>query len=144
MLKMMKKQGYSIQEICEQTGIPRRTIHFYTQQGILPPPESSGIAARYSEEHLIRLKAIPRLRNQGLRLDDIRKYFSNHALETIRKICESGENQSESVSARIPAKIRLQYDLPHGISISAPQNLTTTQKKKLEELISEANRIFKP
>jgi DNA-binding transcriptional MerR regulator len=63
---------YTIAELTERTGVNRRTIHFYVQQGLLPPPEGAGLGARYSDEHLLRLQAIPLLRRQGLRLDDIR------------------------------------------------------------------------
>ncbi len=34
----MPDQEFSIQDLCDQTGLPRRTIHFYIQQEILPPP----------------------------------------------------------------------------------------------------------
>ena len=64
-----------INELVEKSGVPRRTIHFYVQQGLLPPAEGAGLAARYSEEHLLRLAAIPVLRRRGLRLDEIRREF---------------------------------------------------------------------
>ena len=40
---------------------------------IQPPPEGAGLGARYSDEHLLCLRAIPVLRNRGLRLDEIRE-----------------------------------------------------------------------
>ena len=71
----MAENEFSIQELCDQTGLPRRTIHFYIQQEILPPPIGSGLGARYQAEHLLRLKLIPHFRQQGLKLDDIRLKF---------------------------------------------------------------------
>jgi DNA-binding transcriptional MerR regulator len=64
---------YTITELSETTGVARRNIHFYVQQGLLPPPAGAGLAARYGDEHLLRLRAIPLLRNRGLRLDEIRE-----------------------------------------------------------------------
>ena len=63
---------YTIAELSEISGVNRRNIHFYVQQGLLSPPEGAGLGARYTEEHLLRLRAIPILRNHGLRLDEIR------------------------------------------------------------------------
>src|SRR5436853_6761019 len=64
---------YTITDLESISGVNRRNIHFYIQQGVLPPPEGAGLAARYDEEHVLRLRAIPVLRNRGLRLDEIRE-----------------------------------------------------------------------
>ena len=75
----------TIQDLCEETGLPRRTIHFYTQQGILPPPQGSGLGARYQDEHLLRLKLIPFLRKQGMRLDEIRHKFQTSTTAEVKE-----------------------------------------------------------
>ena len=69
----MSDPEYDIRTLIELSGVPRRTIYFYTQQGIIPPPRGAGLAARYGEVHLLRLRMIPLFRRQGLRLDDIRQ-----------------------------------------------------------------------
>jgi DNA-binding transcriptional MerR regulator len=66
----------TIGELEERAGVPRRTIYFYVQQGLLPPPRGAGLAARYDRRHLERLAAIPLLRAAGWRLDRMRRYFS--------------------------------------------------------------------
>ena len=75
----MADQSLDIQALVSQSGVPRRTIHFYVQQGILPPPQGAGLAASYNEEHLLRLRLIPVLRREGLRLDEIRQRFGSFA-----------------------------------------------------------------
>lgn len=67
----------TIAELEERAGVPRRTIYFYVQQGLLPPPRGAGLGARYDRRHLDRLAAIPRLRAAGWRLDRIRQHFSH-------------------------------------------------------------------
>jgi DNA-binding transcriptional MerR regulator len=62
---MMDDQEYDIQTLVELSGVARRTIYFYTQQGIISPPSGAGLAARYTEIHLLRLRLIPLLRRQG-------------------------------------------------------------------------------
>lgn len=68
---------YDIGELSELSGVTRRNIHFYVQQGLLPPAEGAGLGARYSDAHLLRLKAIPLLRAKGMRLDQIRERLSS-------------------------------------------------------------------
>ena len=34
----MSPQTYDIQELVGASGVPRRTVYFYVQQGLLPPP----------------------------------------------------------------------------------------------------------
>src|SRR5688500_13864416 len=68
---------YDIGELSELSGVTRRNIHFYVQQGLLPPAGGAGLGARYSDAHLLRLKAIPLMRARGLRLDQIRGRLSN-------------------------------------------------------------------
>src|SRR5512138_866984 len=80
----MAKETYDIQELVTKSGVPRRTIYFYVQQGVLPPPEGAGLASHYNEEHLMRLRLIPMLRQQGLRLDEIRARFMQLSGEEMR------------------------------------------------------------
>ena len=50
-----------------------RTVHFYVQQGLLPPASSPGPGARYSEGHVQRLMLIRLLQKQHLPLAEIGK-----------------------------------------------------------------------
>jgi DNA-binding transcriptional MerR regulator len=74
---------YTITELTELSGVSRRNIHFYVQQALLPPPEGAGLGARYTDEHLLRLRAIPVLRNRGLRLDEIREQLAGMDLSAV-------------------------------------------------------------
>ncbi len=62
---------YSIGEVAEMTGVPRRTIRFYVQQGLLEPPRGAGRGHFYTDEHVKRLAEIRTLQDGGLALRDI-------------------------------------------------------------------------
>ena len=136
-------EEFTIQELCDQTGLPRRTIHFYTQQGILPPPRSSGLGTRYQPEHLLRLKLIPMLRNQGLRLDDIRKMFQNSSSSELAD--SYSQYQSRMPAARpvpplpSPTQKTVQtfsaYTLPHGMILMVPENGDGNLKTQLQKIL---------
>ena len=71
MVDQMEK-SYSIQEIVQASGVPRRTVRYYVQRGLLPPPEGAGRGHFYRPEHLDRLLMIKDLQGRGLSLEEIR------------------------------------------------------------------------
>ena len=62
----------TIHELIEKTGFSRRTIYFYTQMELLPPPKGKGKSFEYSEEHLKRLQQIKKLQAMRYSLKEIR------------------------------------------------------------------------
>jgi DNA-binding transcriptional MerR regulator len=151
----MSEPTYTIQELTELTGVARRTIHFYTQQGILPAPTGAGLGARYGREHFLRLKLVPVLRREGLRLDDIRERFAILSRDEMEQILESAPAalqptlRAPSARAYGPGAARSpqsfsHYPLPAGITIVAPVDLSKPNHRKLSALLEAAARIFGP
>jgi DNA-binding transcriptional MerR regulator len=68
---------YRMKDLCEAAGLPRQAIHFYIQQGLLPPGRKTGRnMAWYADEHLERLRLIKKLQHeQFLPLKAIRALF---------------------------------------------------------------------
>ncbi|MBP1634901.1 MAG: hypothetical protein H6Q10_1475 [Acidobacteria bacterium] len=69
---MSVRATYSIGDLAAAAGVSRRTLHFYVQRGLLPPPEGRGRGARYTDDHLARLLQIKGWQEQGLPLEEIR------------------------------------------------------------------------
>lgn len=61
----------SLQQLSEQAGVPGRTIRYYIQQGLLPPPQGQRRGAWYSQAHLADLLRIRQWQNTGLSLEAI-------------------------------------------------------------------------
>lgn len=144
----MSDTTYTIQELTEHTGVPRRTVHFYSQQGVLPPPTGAGLGARYGEEHLLRLKLVPVLRRQGLRLDDIRERFEALTLEEMRGLLRAKPRppvppRPAPRGEPSPQTVNL-YRFPAGITLLAPDQLTPADREKLSALLKAAAQIFGP
>ena len=56
---------YKMKDLCEATGLDRQAIHFYIQQGLLPPGRKTGRnMAWYTEEHLERIHWIKKLQHE--------------------------------------------------------------------------------
>jgi DNA-binding transcriptional MerR regulator len=157
----MVTDTFDIQELTNQTGVARRTIYFYVQQGLLPPPQGAGLAAYYTEDHLLRLWLIPILRRQGLRLDDIREKFQGMGAEEMRQLIKTAEKptlaQQQPGIPSLPGPLPIplpgllpgwgeqrytHYSLPGGITLTVPENLSLTDRQRLSLLLQAARQIF--
>jgi len=151
---------FTIGELEELTGVPRRTIYFYVQQGILPPPSGAGLAARYQTAHLLRIRAIPRLRSDGWRLDRIRDLFQQRSDDEIAAIAE-GQTSLEGRRARLleaaPAPLPppdasappgaaptllARYTLAPGVDLLVQRDLAPSLAEAVSHLLAVAAAIF--
>lgn len=62
---------FGIEELCTLTGVARRTVRFYTQKGLLDPPEGERRGARYTHRHLEQLLLIRKWQAAGVSLERI-------------------------------------------------------------------------
>ena len=69
----MPVKKYLIGELAEKASTTVRTIRYYTEEGLLPPPDIQGKYAYYSIEHLNRLELIRRMKEAFLPLREIRQ-----------------------------------------------------------------------
>ncbi|MCX6068015.1 MAG: MerR family transcriptional regulator [Chloroflexi bacterium] len=134
---------YSIQELSDQTGLPRRTIHFYVQQGLLPPPVGAGVGTRYFENHLFCLRLIPLLKRKGLKLDEIRARLKDLDESDLRALYDQINEPAPPAPAFLPTSQPFaHYQLPAGMTLTVPATLTASERKKLAELLHTIGDIF--
>lgn len=60
-----------IHKLVETSGVPRRTIYYYSQLGLLPSPRGKGRQFEYEQEHLDRLRRIQQLQQSRYSLKEI-------------------------------------------------------------------------
>lgn len=62
----------TIGALAKETGVPVKTLRFYSDEGLLPPADRSPSGYRlYTEEHVARVALIRTLREAGIGLDDV-------------------------------------------------------------------------
>ena len=68
----MTSKTYSIRDLQGVAAVQARTLRHWIRQKVLPKPLGRGRGARYTEDHVLRVKVIRHLRTQRIRLAAIR------------------------------------------------------------------------
>lgn len=81
----------SLTDLAAAADVTPRTVRYYISQGLLPGPVGQGSAARYTPEHLHRLRAIRRLADAGLSLARIRDHLSRMGEEQVERLAQAAD-----------------------------------------------------
>ncbi|MEG3627235.1 MerR family transcriptional regulator [Streptomyces poriticola] len=68
---MQEKREYRMEELARLAGITVRTLRFYRERKLIPPPRREGRIAWYDDHHLARLRTIAALLDRGHTLSGI-------------------------------------------------------------------------
>ena len=71
------ERKFSLDELSGLLDLPRRTVRYYIQIGLIDRPEGAGRGAHYSTRHLDQLLEIKKWQEAGLSLDRIREILDN-------------------------------------------------------------------
>lgn len=93
----MQPVEYWISELAALSGVSNRTIRYYIQEGLLPPPEIRGKYAVFTEEYLHRLELIKTLKDAYLPLNRIKLVLD--ALDDAQIVPLLKEFEQDPVSA---------------------------------------------
>jgi DNA-binding transcriptional MerR regulator len=77
---------YRLAELAEAAGLPARTVRFYRERKLLPPPRREGRVTWYGDLHLARLRTITDLLERGHTLGGIAELMA--AWESGRDVAE--------------------------------------------------------
>jgi len=56
-------------------GVSERTVRYYVEEGLLPPPRGRGRGAHFDDDHLVRLRLIKAMQQAGNDLGAIGEYL---------------------------------------------------------------------
>ncbi|WP_066933166.1 MerR family transcriptional regulator [Streptomyces sp. NBRC 110611] len=118
-------------ELAEEAGITVRTLRFYRERKLIPPPRREGRIAWYNEHHLARLRTIGALLERGHTLGGIADLLS--AFEAGRDVGEllglQGDLQSPLLppwSEETPVRLTPEQLVDHFSRDITPENLSTS------------------
>ena len=70
----MERKGYLIGEVSRESHVPKKTVRYYEEIGLLSPPVRTGANYRlYGREAIEKLKFIKKAQGLGLTLSEIRR-----------------------------------------------------------------------
>ena len=117
---------FDINELCDRADVTPRTVHFYVQQGLLPPAGTPGPGARYTDGHVSRIKLIRLLQKQHLPLSEIAKRTKALTDEQVNGlIAETKQRRTEGRGTALDyvrsvlSESRVAGNLAAGISLQA-------------------------
>lgn len=123
----MDKKIYSISDLESVTGISRRTIHFYSKEGLIPPPTGTGGGARYGEIHKIRLLLIKELQKSHLKLSGIREALNALSFQEMQSLLQAAQ-QSDNKDQAEWSRDDLEQWLSGGQSMATGTSLEENEK----------------
>jgi DNA-binding transcriptional MerR regulator len=103
-----------IQELAQQSGVSSKTIRYYEDIGLLPPPSRAENRYRvYSEQDIERLRLVAGARRLDLSLDDIREILAmrDRRQAPCRLLLERIEQKAAEIDERIRDLQRLESEL---------------------------------
>ena len=125
-INSMEVRQYYIEELCELTGFTRRTIRYYIQEGLIPPPAGRGRGGFYNDSHVDKLMQIKSFQERGLNLATIAGLIKKEELNTVENI----------------RNIWVRYEIVPGMEISISRDLEETSRRKIEEIIKVARLLL--
>jgi DNA-binding transcriptional MerR regulator len=128
----------SIGELARRTGLPVRTIRFWSDVGMLPPAARTGSGRRlYDPAGLARLELVATLRDLGLSLPEVRRVLDGQA-----SIAEVAAVHLEAVDAQIRA-LRVHRSVLAVVVKRAAGNEEMTLMSKLARMsVAERRRMI--
>ncbi|MEU8774671.1 MerR family transcriptional regulator [Streptomyces sp. NPDC048606] len=112
---------YRTEELAEAAGIPVRTLRFYRERKLLPPPRREGRIAWYDDHHLARLRTIAALLERGHTLGGIAELTA--AFENGRDVGQLGELLGIGWSEETPVRLTPEALADHFEGEVTPENL---------------------
>jgi Ca-activated chloride channel family protein len=141
---------YSLETLAEKADVSARAVRYYVQRGLLPPPVFRGRETTYGEEHLLRLRAIQRLKDRFLPLDAIAAELDRRSLRELEALADG----RDTPVAPAPAPIRptpaftaspisqtlTRYQLAPGLDLTLADDAPGASRALAERLLLEARR----
>ena len=137
MTQNMESKTYSIDELCVITNLPKRTVRYYIQLGLVDRPVGETKAAHYLSEHLDQLLRVKKLTEARV------------PLEQIRQLIETGEDEVVATTTRQPGSLEVKTHLyiSPGIELLISAEESGLKPEQMRELLKtvmrETARIMK-
>jgi len=123
---------YTLSDVCEMTGVSRRNVRYYIQEGLVDRPNGAGRGAWYGRDHLIQLMVIGHWQAEGLSLQRIRDLLQAKDSKTLPPPREN--TGGIEVWSHIHVKDGVELHIQPGKAGLSPEQLRMLQGQLLRAL----------
>jgi DNA-binding transcriptional MerR regulator len=135
------KLSLTLKELVKASEVSERTIRYYIQEGVLPPPQGSGQASRYNIEHLRRLSLVRRFKAALLPLSQIKQLFDELTAEELEQVANQFYNELTATNPVLDEKTMAGEQSP---SLELTGASASTSAPKQTKRVEEPLQVFQP
>jgi DNA-binding transcriptional MerR regulator len=126
---MADEPRYAIGDLAALGGVSRRTVRYYVQEGLLPPPLGIGRGNHYGPAHLQQLLRVKAQQEAGRTLDEIRRALDGSApRSSARPVATARPEES------IPRAVWRRLMLSPGVELHVSADVQLPSPGRLQEL----------
>ncbi len=114
-------------DLCDMTGLTKRTIRYYVHEGLVEPPSGRGRGGFYSDTQLSQLLQIKSLREKGMNLMAIMEYL----------------RAGKALDIRHTRDVWVKDEILPGFEISVRRDIELKQRKNIFEIVRIAKSIVR-
>lgn len=129
---------YTLAELEDLTGMKGRTIRYYITQGLLPPAYGRGPSATYDQDHLLRLQAIDKMKDERQPLKAIKEYLEQLTTEDLSMMMNA-PNQPEVAMWK---HYQLHPDFQIAVRDQPGSDRSTTHEYAFELIVEYARSVL--
>jgi DNA-binding transcriptional MerR regulator len=143
---------FKLEELAEKAGVSPRTVRYYVQRGLLRAPEFRGRDTAYTDDHLLRLRAIRKLQDRFLPLDAIQAELTRLDDAGLKAVVEGSAGMAPPVElpralppdpyrppqVLMPAGERLtRVEIAPGLELSISDGADARARALFEEIVQQ-------
>jgi len=117
---------YAIGELATLGGVSRRTVRYYVQEGLIPPPLGLGRGNHYTAEHLEQLLRVKAMQESGRTLVEIQRALGQPT---------NGHRHDESRREELPSRsLWRRIEVTPGVELHVTSTVRLPPPARLREL----------
>ena len=130
---MADERRFSVGELADLSGVSRRTVRYYVQEGLIPAPHGLGRGAHYGTGHLEQILRVKGMQEQGIPLDAIRRELASNGVASA----------AAEVHRLVPRSHWSRIALLPGVELHISSERQVPAPRALEELADWCRRHFR-
>ena len=139
----MQSGEMAIGDLADASGLSRRAVRYYVQQGLLPAPLGRGRGRHYHDSHLQALKRIAELQQAGHSLDAIRMILRGSRGAAPEAVATPRENGRSKPRAALSAELWTRLRLMEGVELHFDAAKFAPEVEGLLALREAARDVFR-